>query len=225
MSRLVPILASVVIVLAYGLAEGYWTDRWALSVELEQAPSRLAAIPRDVGEWQGEDQELDPRQARQAELRGSLMRRYSNRRTAEVLNVLLVCGRPGPIAVHSPEVCLGGSGFQLKGKPARREIAATGLPGNDTFWVGNFHKPGAAIVESFEMYWSWNTADHWNAVEKPRLFFAPKRVLYKLYVSRALSRSNRSGAEKEEAAAPEPGPVEEFLRVFLPEVKPVLFPG
>ncbi len=117
MSRLLPLLAGVLLVLAYGLVEGYWTDRWSLSTELEQAPGRLAAIPRDVGEWQSEDSELDPRQARQGDIRGSLLRRYSNRRTGELLNVLLVCGRSGPIAVHSPEVCLGGSGFQLS-KPS-----------------------------------------------------------------------------------------------------------
>jgi hypothetical protein len=225
MNRLLPILASVVILLAYGLAEGYWTDRWSLSQDLAQAPERLSQVPRYVGEWRGEDQELDPRQARQGEIRVSLMRRYVHGGTGEVLTVLLVCGRPGPIAVHSPEVCLGGAGFELKGKPKRQKVVAPGLSGDDAFQVGSFHKPGAALPETFQLHWSWNSGGDWEVRKWPRLSFARKRLLYKLYVSRALSRPTGAGPGQEGARDQEQDPAGAFLKVFLPEVKRALFPG
>ncbi len=220
MNRLLPVLTSVALLLGYGLAEGFWSDRWSLSTELAQAPARLATVPSRVGEWQGEDGELDPRQARQGDIRASLVRRYVSRRTGEALNVLLVCGRPGPIALHSPQVCLGGSGFELQAPPRRKGIAAPGRAGEDTFWAGRFHKPGVAVPEVIEVYWSWNAEGDWQAVDGPRLFFARRRALYKLYVSRPLAATP---AGPEEAGGAEQDPIAEFLGVFLPEVRRCLF--
>jgi hypothetical protein len=223
MYRSLPLLSSLLLLLGYGLADGYWTDRWSLSRELAQAPVRLAALPRDVGEWQGKDDEVDPRHTRRAELRGCLLRRYSNRRTGELLHVLLVGGRPGPITVHSPEVCLGGAGFQMNGTRTRQEINAPAAkrPG-DVFWVAQFHNPNAAVPEIIEMYWAWHGASAWQAADNPRLDFASQRVLYKLYVTRAVVRPAASAPEADGGA--EQAPIHEFLKVFLPEVKSGLFP-
>jgi hypothetical protein len=223
MSRFLPVLLCAVLLVGYGLAEGYWTDRWSLSLELAEAPERLAAIPREIGDWQGQDDELDPRQARQGEIRASLLRRYTNRQTGEMVNVLVLCGRPGPIAVHAPEVCLGGAGFAIRGKKARQQIEAPGLSGADAFWVAQFHKPSAAVPEVIQMSWSWNGGGGWQAVENPRLSFARKRLLYKLYVTRTLVRPAASAAAQDSAADGEKAPIRDFLKVFLPEVKRALF--
>jgi hypothetical protein len=224
MYRSLPILASIVLLLAYGLGAGYWTDRWAFSTELARAPVRLAATPLHVGEWQGTEDELNPRSIRQAELHGSLWRHYTNRRTGEVVNVLLVAGRPGPIAVHSPEVCLGGAGFEIKGRRTRQEVQIPELSGRDAFWVAQFHKPNAAIPEIIEMYWAWHGGSAWQAVENPRLYFANKRVLYKLYVTRAVVRAADSAPAVDGAGGAEQAPILGFLKVFLPEVKHCVFP-
>jgi hypothetical protein len=224
MCRFLPVLASAAVLVAYGLVEGYWTDRWALSPELARAAERLAAIPVGVGDWQGEDGELDPRQARQGEIRAALVRRYTHRRSGEVLNVLLVAGRPGPIAVHSPEVCLGGAGLAIRGEKTREAIAAAGLSGEATFWVAQFHKADAAVPEAVEVLWSWTGGGDWQAVESPRLFFARERLLYKLYVTRPVVRPT-SATTPDSAGGTEQGPVRDFLKVLLPEVKRCLFPG
>jgi hypothetical protein len=220
MSRFLPILTSIVLLVAFGLAEGYWTDRWALSNELAEAPGRLAAIPHEVGDWHGQPEDLSSRQARQGEIRASLVRRYANRQTGEAVDVLLVCGRAGPIAVHAPEVCLGGAGFAMTANKVRRTIEATGQAGGDEFWVARFHRPGAAVPDVVDVCWSWNSGGGWQAVENPRVSFAPRRLLYKLYVSRPLPRSARDGALQVEMA-----PIHQFLKVFLPEVQRTLFPG
>jgi hypothetical protein len=223
--RLLPVATSVLLLLAYGLAEGYWTDRWSLSRELAEAPARLAAVPLRVGEWEGEEGELDARQARQGEIKGSVVRRYTNRATGETLSVLLVCGRPGPIAVHSPEVCLGGAGFALQRAETRQAVSAPGLSGGDAFWVGRFHKPAEAVPEVIDVHWSWNARGDWQAIEGPRLFFARERVLYKLYVTRPVSRPDAAPLANDGPGKEERDPAHEFLAAFLPEVKRALFPG
>jgi hypothetical protein len=221
MSRYLPIIGAAVLLLAYGLAEGYWTNRWSLPPQLAEAPERLAAIPRQVGEWQGEDAELDPRQIKQGNIHAALLRRYTSRVTGETLSVLIVCGRPGPITVHSPEVCLGGAGFELEQPEKLKEITGPGLSGDDTFWAGRFHKPGAAVPEVMELHWSWNARGDWQAVEGARLYFARERALFKLYVTRALTRPDGPGAEKAEGGD-ERNPSREFLAAFLPEVRRAL---
>jgi hypothetical protein len=213
MPRALPVLAAVPLVLAYGLAEGLWTDRWGLSQELEQAPAKLALLPRTVGPWQGQDEELDPRQVARGELRGHVLHRYVHRDTGEALTLLAVCGRPGPIAVHAPEVCFGGSGFTLNGPKAQHTLRS----GDGTFWAGNYSKADSAVPEHLRLYWSWNASGQWEAVENPRLHFARARVLYKLYVTRQLARP-----DEPEQDDPIPG----FLEQLLPPLGRCLFgPG
>src|SRR5205823_11374713 len=63
MKRILPVLMALPLVIAFGVAEGQWTDRWSMSDEIEQASARLRSIPTTAGEWEGTDEELDPRQA------------------------------------------------------------------------------------------------------------------------------------------------------------------
>src|SRR5437764_15264638 len=113
MLKLLPILSAIPLLLAFGAVEGVWSERWHKSGALEQAAARLDQLPLNVGDWQGRDQELDARVQTLAELSGYRSRQYVHRTTGATLSVLLVCGRPGPVAVHSPEVCYAGAGYAL----------------------------------------------------------------------------------------------------------------
>src|SRR5262245_15491424 len=188
MPRLVPLLLAIPLVVGYGLAEGRWTDRWAPSPELEQAPAKLARVPKDVGPWKGEDEEIDERTIRQGEIHAYAQRRYTHRSTGEQVTGLLLCGRAGPISVHRPEVCFGGAGYWLMAAAQREGVEAPALRGEAEFWRGKFHKPDAGLPEQMQLYWAWNVRGDWVAVDNPRLTFARERALYKLYVLRRLSR-------------------------------------
>jgi hypothetical protein len=212
MLRWLPIVLALPVLLAYGVTEGLWTDRWGPSPELQQSVPRLAQVPAEVGPWESIDDPLEARHVAKAELHAHLRRRYVNRQTGEELTVLLVCGRPGPIAAHSPEVCFGGAGFDLA---ERRAVPVAGVAGRADFWAGRFDKT-AGVPESLQVYWAWNTGDGWQAVTDPRWSFAGRRALYKLYVVRPMTRPDEP-AEK--------GPIPGFLGVFLPEVNRCLFPG
>ena len=212
--RIWPVLSAIPRLLSYGVGEGLWTDRLRLSAQLEQGPERLARLPTTLGVWEGSDEELDPRQVKQAELRGHLLRRYVNGATGETLTVLAVCGRPGPVAVHSPEVCYGGAGFVPARPRARHAVGSEGPAGADTFWSERYHKPGSAVPEHLHLYYSWKAAGVWAAAANPRLAFARERALYKVYVVRRLARPDEPA---------EQDPVPDFLRLLVPQLNRCLF--
>jgi hypothetical protein len=214
MWRILPVPMMFPLVLAYGVAEGLWSDRWQQSQELEQSPQRLASLPATIGSWKGTDMELDPRVVRQAELRGHLLRRYVQPRTGEIVTVLAVCGRPGPVSVHTPEVCYGGAGFAPATPKAhfRLEAETSTLPAD--FWSERYQKVGAAIPEQLQIYYAWNAGKGWVAVDNPRFHFPAARALYKIYVVRTLPRIDEP-AEKD--------PIPDFLRLLLPELDRCLF--
>lgn len=232
MLRTLPALAAVPLVLAFGVAEGLWTDRWHQAPDVALAAGRLAAVPLTVGEWQGEDQVMDARVRAKAEIAGYLLRQYVHRPTGATVSVLLVCGRPGPVSVHTPDVCYGGGGYGQIGSPARHTVdppppvgqrgtldvarGTRGPVGPASFWVGTFAKGAGVIPDRLRVLWAWTETGDWTAPDAPRLAFARAPVLYKLYVVRPLVRLD-------EPVAADPG--EEFLRLFLPHVHQALFPG
>src|SRR5262245_13740506 len=123
MSRLVAVIVVFVAVVGSGAAAGLWTGRWGSTQALREAAARLDRVPLTLGDaWDGHPGELSDREIRIAELEGYLQRRYVHRRTGNIVSVLLVCGRPGPISVHVPEVCYAGAGFEATGP--RREYDA-----------------------------------------------------------------------------------------------------
>lgn len=194
---------------AYGVAEGLWTNRWFASAALEEATARLKNVPAKIGDWEGTDREIDPRHVAQAEMTGYVNRRYVNRATGADVTVLLVCGKPGPTALHSPEVCYPGAGFNPAGERAKQPMDGR----SDDFWVGQFQKT-TPNPEALRIFWAWNGAGAWRAAEWPRVEFGRHAALYKLYVIRSLWAGDEPLAED---------PSLDFMRQFLPAVQAALF--
>src|SRR5262245_29906799 len=111
MARLLPPLTVLAVVAFSGAVHGVWTNRWAGSDGLAQAAARLEQVPLTLGDWDGRPLEVNPREAALTEAAGYVHRQYVNRRTGSVVSVALLCGRAGPISVHTPEVCYAGAGF------------------------------------------------------------------------------------------------------------------
>src|SRR5213593_3866594 len=132
MSRILALVSVVAAVTASGVVHGVWVNRWGQSRAVMEASARLQDVPRTVGDWDGRAEEMDPRQARVASVAGSRIVRFVNRRTGAVLSLLIVCGRPGPVSVHTPDVCYRGSGYEEVGGPARQQA---GPKGAAEFWV------------------------------------------------------------------------------------------
>jgi hypothetical protein len=200
-------LLAVGILLFSGLFHGHLTARWRGGTVVDMNPV-LAQVPAVAGDWEGsaiEEYKEPPGYY------GALSRTYKSRRTGQVLRILLMCGPPGMVSIHTPDVCFGASGFEVE-KPVRENVSVEGSD-EAVFYASNMVRTKAAEQTSLRVYWAWNAAGTWTVAENPRLTFAGRQTLYKLYVIRDASEARPAPQD----------PCVEFLRAFLPEVQRVLF--
>lgn len=215
MTRLLPLIFATLAVVAAGVMHGLRTDRWGAKADVKAAAARLDDIPWKVGEWEGKPMEIDSRQLTVAEADGHLSRYYVNRRTGAEVAVVILCGRPGPLSLHSPEVCYGGAGFSLSGDRQTLPLTGEGAPPAELF-NARFVKPGAA-PETLNVFWAWKASDgNWAANSDPRVAYVRSTVLYKLYLIRRLTGPDEDLSRD---------PCLDFLRAFLPELEKRLSPS
>jgi hypothetical protein len=215
MLRTIPLLGiTATLTFLSGYVHGLWTDRWGDSPELQEAVARLERVPTKVGDWDGHEEQLDPRATRRAGFRGYVTRRYENRRTGATVHLLLACGRSGPLSVHTPEVCYRGSGYAQVGRLRKHAPTPAESSAPAEFWTARFSKGAAAAPPQLAVLWAWSAGRGWLAPDNPRLTFAGAPALYKLYVVNATSPAEGSGVD---------GTCQEFLRQLLPELDKAIF--
>jgi hypothetical protein len=208
MTRLLPWLTALTLLLTAGLLHGLWSERWQPSGALEEAVARLELVPLEIGDWQGTAIEVDAAAFAQAGARGYWARSYAHRHGGTVL-VILMCGRSGRMAVHTPEVCYRGAGFDMLETPARTVLRDELGDEHGTFWNARFAKQ-ATSTSQHRLSWAWSDGGDWQAPANPRWEFRGRPFLYKLYASHELSSPSDADATAE------------FLRVLLPELKKIL---
>lgn len=216
MLRRLPQLTALIILFTVGLVHGRWSGRSASPQELKSRAAAVDRIPLVLGDWHGQSQTLDERMIQVAGISHYLMRRYQNERTGDKLTVLLVCGPPGPISVHTPEVCYAGIGYQQAGPLTKQRVGAE-PPLGDEFWLAEMAKPDALVPENLRILYGWSVGGPWTASDHPRLDFGGAPALYKLYVVR------EDGTESASSSESDPG--ESFLRQFLPQLRKALPPA
>jgi hypothetical protein len=202
---IVAVLGSTALI-ACGLVHGFWTDRWGPTVEAEQAAQRLATIPLEIGDWEGEEIPTKPGEAGE-DVAGCIRRHYAHRKSGAVVSLVLVCGRGGPVSIHEPEACYPAHGFTLGAKERYECDPGEGL------WKADALRTSATEEKRVRLYWGWNDGSGWTAPEEPR-DFAHRPVLHKLYVQRDRSDPNESLRAE---------PCEEFLQALLPALRRTLF--
>jgi hypothetical protein len=200
------IMGSAALVIC-GIVHGYWTDRWSPPVETAQAAQRLDAIPLEMGDWDGETIEVKAGEAG-AGVAGCIKRRYVHRKTGAAVSLFLVCGRSGPVSIHTPDVCYGASGFTVNNRD--RYESRFG----DSMWKTDATRASATEETRLRLYWGWSNGSSWTAADDPRVHFVRSPVLHKLYVVRELSGLNQSNQSE---------PCEEFLQTLLPVLRKTLF--
>lgn len=207
------IAVAFLVVLASGATQGLWSGRWQSAHVLAEARDRLGRVPERVGDWvMEEERPVSLKEQQIAGIIGYRSRLYTNRRSGQSVSVLLVCGRPGSIAVHTPDVCFEGAGFHRTAAPAHEGLAYEGGPQRAEFWQTRFSRLEAGIPVPLHVYWGWGAAGVWGAPENPRLTYWDVPVLYKLYVSRLVAGDETTSE-----------PCLDFLRAFLPVLQDALF--
>jgi hypothetical protein len=209
MMRFLPVLVGVAAVAASAVDSGRSTNRWGNSADLQAIADRVTLVRPELGDWTSQPHELNARQLKVAGITNYISRQYSNRKTGAIVQVLLICGSPGPISVHTPDICYTSAGY---GQAGQLEKVAVG---SDEFKAGRFVK-GSPNPDSLRIMWAWTTDGHFQIPENPRWAFGRATpALFKRYVIR--QTGPHEGADKKDRSV-------EFLDVFLPELKRCLAP-
>lgn len=205
-----PILVCLTVIATLGVVHGVYTDRWGPSGQLEEALAGLSRVPMKFGDWIGEDVAYESEALTRAGIKGGIFRRFTNIHTRESVSLLIVCGRGGPISVHTPDICYSAAGYQQLAPEQRKEVVnAEGQ--KDWFYVARFGKPAAVVPLQLEIYWTWSRDGvTWHSPENPRLSLARSPALYKLYVVREYAPKSRA-----ETATTS----EDFLQQALPAIR------
>jgi hypothetical protein len=182
-------------------------------------------VPFAAGPWHGTDVEVDPEPFQQTRAAAYWMRRYTKDGVDWPITVILMCGRADHMAIHTPDICYRGAGFDIIGDPVAIKvgIAATSSPpmtgrtdadGKSiaNLWSARFRQQSRAAAQQLAIYWTWSADGNWQAPSSPRWTFAGESFLYKLYVVH--DDTNATGRE---AVATE------FIQHLLPVLDKSLF--
>jgi hypothetical protein len=209
--RILPVVTAVTALVACGVVHGLWTERWRPETDPALVAARFAGLPQAVGEWQGEDLPVSAREVQG--LSGFLSRRYVNRQSGEAVTVVLTAGRPGLVAIHTPDVCYAASGYDVD---APAKYAPADLPAPAEFWTTEMVRTRPSFETRLRIFYAWNAGGGWAAADNPRLAFAGAPVLYKLYLIREAASANTPLADD---------PCLQLLRRLQPELQKSLFPS
>ena len=212
LSRWTSFAIAVSVLFASGaLAFSYATD----SEQLDEAAARVAAVPLVVGSWVGVDDPPDEASFAQAGAKSYWMRTYVHEETKASVQAILMCGRAGKMAVHTPEVCYHGAGYELRDPPLAFAVKGGADDPLDQLWMARFDKR-VGRSSQLRLYWGWNARGTWEASATPRWQFRGEPFLYKLYLS--------CDVPTRSAATPNADAAAEFLPSFVPVLQKTLFP-
>ena len=88
---------------------------------------------------------------------------YENTKSGTKIGLLLVCGRPGPVSVHTPDICYPGAGYEMVqarpmvfsgGSACRRKLPE--------FITAEFVNDQSFPPDRSRVYWSWTVTGTWG---------------------------------------------------------------
>jgi hypothetical protein len=215
-----PLQFAVAVVLVVGLTilagvlHGRMSDRWGPVADTLAAADKLKEIPNEFGDWRLQSsEELGKVSLEQLQPAAYLVNKYQNQKTGDVVEMTLLLGRPGPISVHTPEVCFGTKNYKSRGE--RQKVAIRGpAGGDDEFWALDF-KTISLRGDLLRTYYAWSPGDRWQALKNARFWSAGLPYLYKIQLSCLLPPGATDPQSSDD-------PCRKFLREFVPEAKKYL---
>ena len=213
MIRVLILTAATILLIVSGLVHGIWTQRWGVPVEFTAAAARIQEFPLDIGDWKGRPIELDADAIARAEAAGYVARVFRHPAKGEV-RMLLICGRPGPISLHTPDVCFPGSGLSLDAEPDRVNVAPKDAAAAQ-FNVARFRGSGPGR-QLLRVFWSYTEGSGWKVPENPRVAFGRAGIVFKLYLMRDMEKADENVKGD---------PARDLLRVLLPELDKYISPA
>ena len=223
MTRWIPLLIGIPLIGLSTYLQGSWTDRWSNVSDqgMRQTASRYAAIPLKIGtDWIGEETPYSKKELEAAGAHAHLSRVYRNRKTGERISVFMICGFARDVAVHTPDFCYRGAGFEVESRPATFEIESSGTMEQPlTFWTSTFLKERPASTIHQRILWSWTSGEPWNAPNYPRWKYPGNSPLNKVYLIHDIP----PGIERQPDTLSQGHPLAVFGKEFLPIVRETLY--
>ncbi len=211
--KFVPATICCLLILGSGVAAGVFTNRWEPAADFGPIQSRMDTVPMTLGQWTGRPTAMERDDLDVGGIRAHLAREYRDARSDRLIQVLLVAGKPGPIGVHTPDVCFQGAGYVQTSNPPPNALGAS----DARFWSAGFVKKDSAAPSRILVFWGWNDGNGWEATDhySVRLRYSLRPVLYKLYIVTELRRSGETV----------PDVLGDFPERLLPELDRIVRPG
>jgi hypothetical protein len=211
-ASIVCIVLVAALTLATGVIHGRMRNRWGPTADGKAAVEQLEKIPLQFGNWHCESSEkLDATSLKMLECHGYFVRKYVNSSSGEAVNVTLLLGPPGPIAVHTPEICFPSQAY--KSRSPRQQVSIENAIGTaDEFWALTYQASNLR-ADVLRVYYGWSIGGPWSAASNARYAFAGAAYLYKIQLSASVPPG--VNAEKDDTGR-------RFLEAFLPVARPYL---
>jgi hypothetical protein len=213
-----PLAAALILIAVATWIHGALTDRWGMDrpAELEQFSQRLKGVPKVIGDWEGVDAPIDPRQLEAARVTGHVSRTYRHQPTGQLVNVFLVCGTSRHITLHTPNLCYSAAGYESEGPPQTYPVDA-GLAQPVEFATSLFYKEEPTGLTQMRIFWTFSGDGQWHGPRFARTALAGTGALYKLYLVVPISPG--------QSRSPEDSAALKFAREAMPKLQSILFPA
>lgn len=154
---------AVVLLAASGVARGWQSSRVdQILRDGRKPPFALKDIPKELGPWKGEDQEVDEQIIRITGSTDSIFRSYQNQNTGQRVNILVLFGPSVAMFGHIPEVCYPATGYAPVRAARSHEVkSATG----EVSWPFRqlvYTKGEGGQTEIQDVYYTWRHSGRWS---------------------------------------------------------------
>ena len=184
----------IAITVAAAVVQGRATNRWGARDTIANAATIFTRLPKTFGDWNLlEMQELAP------QVRGILQTEhysqgvFEHRSTGQRAILTLLLGPPGPMSVHTPEICYSAADFSQISD--RHQVSIVPGDTNDTAWMTQFHSTHDVQGSVTRVYYSWHDGQRWQAVDEPRVTYGGRPYLFKVQAATELPAGAENDAE------------------------------
>lgn len=214
MLRLLPLACFALLLLgtaATGYVQGRITNRWGARPSAQQAADLLKQpLPQEAGSWRLEEEsELPPAAARMLQYPTCVNRSYVHQQTGDRVRMFVLVGHPGPVSVHTPEVCYSSQDYSIAADRAKVVIETDGQHSHE-FWELPLKPKHALHHEPLRVFYAWSTGSRWEAAAQPRFGYGGLPHLYKLQIAVETNAGSK---------AKDFDPGQDFLRCFLDQLQ------
>lgn len=170
------------------------------------ASSLEKPLPNRVGNWrQLPSPPMQEDVLKMLRCPAHISRAYVHDLTGDRVSVAVLLGPPGPIAVHTPEICFSSQDFTITSERVVARVA------KDEFWDVKFRFNGPTPSDVRVLY-GWSKGTGWQASKDPRFEYSHLPYLYKIQLSGPVASDDSTDFD----------PCADFLTHFLSQLQPQL---